>query len=128
MWKKSIFILLFLFFVVFGVASYKYLYQNHRSTPTAEVDFATVSEELYNAFVKDSNAANKKYLNKIITVSGTVTEQDETSLTMNKRILCYFPSTINKNSHKMRSVKGRCIGFDELLEVVKLDECSFVNK
>ncbi len=128
MWKKSISLLLFLFFVVFGVATYKYVYQKHRNIEVTKADFRSLPEELYYEFLKDGNVATKKYLNKIITVTGIVSEQDPESITLNDKILCYLSINMNKKCKTVITIKGRCIGFDELLEVVKLDECSLVKK
>lgn len=128
MWKKAIGLLLFLFFVVFGVATYKYIYQKHRDVQTAETDFERTSEEIYMEFAQNSNQATKKYLNKIITVTGAVSERDANSVTLNTRVVCYFSKNLKKIKNTRTKIKGRCIGFDELLEVVKLDECSVVKK
>jgi hypothetical protein len=128
MWKKAIGLLLFLFFVVFGVATYKYIYQKHRDIQAAESDFERTSEEIYIEFAQNSNQATKKYVNKIITVTGVVSERDVNSLTLNTRVVCYFSKKLENVNHPTMTIKGRCIGFDELLEVVKLDECSVVKK
>lgn len=127
MWKKSFSLLLFLFFVVFGVATYKYVYQKHRNIQITEADFRSAPKELQYEFVKDSNVATKKYLNKIIMITGVVSEKDSESITLNDKILCYLSTNMDKNFNTTVTIKGRCIGFDELLEVVKLDECSLVK-
>lgn len=128
MWKKSIGLILFLFFVVFGVATYKYIYQKHRDVQTSETDFERTSEEIYTEFAQNSNQATKKYVNKVITVTGAVSERDANSVTLNNRVVCYFSKKIEKIKNPKIKIKGRCIGFDELLEVVKFDECSVVKK
>jgi hypothetical protein len=128
MWKKSISLLLFLFFVVLSVATYKYVYQKHRNIHDMDADFKSVPQELHYEFENNGNVATKKYLNKIIVITGIVSEKDSESITLNDKILCYLSTNTDKNFETKIAVKGRCIGFDELLEVVKLDECSLVKK
>lgn len=93
-----------------------------------EADFRSVPEELHYEFEKNGSVATKKYLNKIIVITGVVSEKDSESITLEDKILCYLSTNTDNNFETKIVIKGRCIGFDELLEVVKLDECSLVKK
>ena len=47
---------------------------------------------------------------------------------INNKIFCKFDNIVNKiNINDSIVVKGRCIGYDELLEEIKLDQCSIVK-
>ena len=57
-----------------------------------------------------------------------VTEVNDNDLTLDNKVFCKFieiNSTIILND-KIR-LKGRCIGFDDLLEQVKLDQCNLME-
>ena len=58
-------------------------------------------------------------------MSGIVTAIGSKSVTISNKIYCQF-ETLNSDLKVNDSiaVKGRCIGFDDLLEEIKLDQCS----
>jgi len=62
-------------------------------------------------------------------VKGVVTKIKWSYLTLNDKIYCKFEKELPKNVLNTNlKVKGRCIGFDELLEQVKLDQCNIEVK
>lgn len=124
--KKYFFSILILAIVSIGI--YNYTYQEHRNIEKSEIDFNMSAKELLNEFVVNSEKATQKYLNKVIEVRGEVSEKDNESITLSSSVLCYF--TVNQPDLPLAYeviIKGRCIGFDELLEVVKVDQCSLIQ-
>ena len=113
--------------LIVGTAIYKYTYKEHINIAKSDADFKLNSNDLLQFFSKDVDAATKKYLNKIIQVTGTVSEQDSESMTLNSGILCYFLNLKPTTTKLSLKIKGRCIGYDELLEVVKLDQCTILE-
>ena len=87
-------------------------------------DLAT--EEL--AFTANVQGATKKYSDKAIAVSGIVTAVTDSIVTIDNTIICNFksPDTTIKNEQAI-TVKGRLVGFDDLMGELKLDQCS-INK
>ncbi len=124
--KKHIAILVFLLSMFF---TYKYVYQKHRNIETEKPVFVINSSDLIQEFTLNIEASSKKYTNKTIEISGFVTAVDSFTLEINKRIICYFNKPINFNNllNKKISLKGRCLGFDELLEEIKLDQCTIIT-
>lgn len=123
--KKGTLVWLVVAFVCIGFGIYKYTYQEHRNIEVAKVDFTVDSKSLLDEFLTNPEMATEKYLNKVISVQGVVSEKDAESITLTASILCYFTSKDDKLLEGISvKIKGRCIGFDELLEVVKLDQCS----
>jgi hypothetical protein len=114
-----------IFGFVVGIAVYKYTYKEHKNIETSNVDFEITAKELALHFGEDTEKASKKYLNKVIVVSGAISEIDAESVTLNSATLCYFTLGTEEVEQGNLRIKGRCIGYDELLEVVKLDQCSF---
>tara|TARA_B100000809_G_scaffold265985_1_gene326675 strand:+ start:16030 stop:16413 length:384 start_codon:yes stop_codon:yes gene_type:complete len=124
--KKSKLILgILIFGLVVGIGVYKYAYQKHKNIETSNADFEIAAKDLALYFGEDTEKASEKYLNKVILVSGTISEADTESMTLNEAVLCYFTLGNVQKKQGLLKIKGRCIGYDELLEVVKLDQCSF---
>ena len=108
-----------------GISLYKYTYQEHKNIESSNVDFKITALELSLNFGLDAQKAFEKYVNKVIVVSGDVSELNTESVMLNSVALCYFPNGTEQVKQGALIVKGRCIGYDDLLEVVKLDQCSF---
>ncbi len=126
--KKKILItaILALLLIIFG---YNYVYQDHRNIAAETAEFKMNSEILFNEFNVDPASSETKYLNKTMEISGTVTNTDDLSITLDHKVYCQLISPIDK---KLQSsiivVKGRFIGYDNLLEQIKLDQCSIIYK
>jgi hypothetical protein len=111
---------------VIAILIYNYIYQNHRVINKEKVEFILTSVEILNEFSTDPDNSEKKYLDKTIEVIGKITDQTENTITLDHIIFCQFTTKINiqlKNNSQIK-VKGRFIGFDDLLNEVKLDQCS----
>jgi len=116
--------------VVLSIFGYNYLYQDHREISNEKADFSVSSTVLQNDFLNNIKTAEAKYLNKVIVVTGEVSEINPTDITLNTSIFCgLLPNTsLEKiNLNNSITIKGRCIGFDDLLEQVKLDQCTITN-
>ena len=108
-----------------GISLYKYTYQEHKNIESSNVDFKITALELSLNFGLDAQKAFEKYVNKVIVVSGDVSELNTESVMLNSVALCYFPNGTEQVKQGSLIIKGRCIGYDDLLEVVKLDQCFF---
>ncbi len=125
--RKYLYLIILL--VLSVIIGYNYLYKNHRDITTEKPEFALSSTLLMSEFSNNSSETELKYLNKTIEVSGIVSEINQDNLTLNEQIFCQFSENIN-SSTKVDSeinVKGRIIGYDDLLEQVKLDQCTISN-
>ena len=123
--KKKILILLAIV-IVAAIGVYKYAYQEHRNIETEKAAFVTTASEMIDAFRKDAEAASAKYTNKTIEVSGAVTAQEENSITIDNSIYAQFTDTAVKAEGAI-TFKGRCLGYDELLEEIKFDQCTLIK-
>jgi hypothetical protein len=119
-----------LFVVVVGItASYQYLYKDHRNIAAEKPAYKINTQELLKEFTGNYIKASEKYLDKVIIVNGKITDLDKNTITINNSICIQF---LNTNTSKFNlndaiKVKGRCIGYDELLEMVKMDQCTIVK-
>ena len=122
-------LIIFIAIIIICVISYKYIYQNHRDISTEEAKFVVTSINISSQFSNNISASEKKYLNKTIEVTGIISEIDSKYLTIDDAVFCQFSQNIN-SSIKVDmeiKVKGRLIGYDDLLEQVKLDNCTILN-
>lgn len=129
--KKNIFFLGVALTVIVVVISYNYIYKSHRSIATETPLFVLKGSEWILEFSKNNVGATTKYLDKTIQVSGTVTsiEAQSNALAIDVGVYCYFDE-IDLNDGWLRKkvvIQGRCIGFDELLGEIKMDQCTFVK-
>jgi hypothetical protein len=124
--KIIVFILLL---VILGVLGYNYLYQDHRDISTEKPDIEITSQEISNQFTSNSVLSEQKYIDKVIQVSGMITEINELDLTIDDAVFCQFKDKIDpafKVGDNL-TLKGRCIGYDDLLEQVKLNESIIIK-
>ncbi len=125
--RKIIFISLAVVLLI-AIGTYFYLNHDHRKIETEKSAFALTSESLVSAFQTNPTEANQKYLNKTIEISGSVTEQSDSTLTLDPGVFCFFSDPIDfESNQKDVTVKCRCIGYDELFGEVKLDQCSLIK-
>lgn len=122
--KKILIALLLL--TLASIIAYNYIYKDHRSIADEAPSFVIKSSEVLNEFSKNIAKAEMKYLDKTIEISGNITQINENNLTIDEVVFCILldesntPFLVNDKI----TVKGRCIGYDDLLEQIKLDQCT----
>jgi len=120
---KIVIILVFLFLSVYF--AYNYMYQDHRDIKEEKAVVLIPASELVSYFNENNS---KKVLNKTVQVSGIITEINTKNIILDDKVQCSFDSELkNLNLNETITVKGRCIGFDELFEVVKMDQSSIIK-
>ncbi len=110
--------------LIVGGIYYYVMHGGKRDLTTEETEFAVTSKEIIDEFAKDGDVANKKYLDKAVTIKGIVSEIDGNQIILDNTVNCTFKSidsTIEVG--QTITVKGRIVGFDDLMEELKLDEC-----
>jgi hypothetical protein len=113
--------------VIMAIVSYNYLYKEHRNIESEKANYSLTAQQIDLEFRNDLKNSENKYLNKTIEISGVVSEINETEITINDRIFCQFSEKITQQEIKLNSkisIKGRFIGYDDLLEQIKLDQCT----
>lgn len=125
--KRKWIILLILLILAF--AGYKYLYQDHRDIKTEEAEFVISSNEIAYEFSQKTAESEKKYSDKTIEITGIITEINVKDFTIDNSVLCQF-NDIFESTLKIKdsiTIKGRCIGYDDLLELVKIDQSTLIE-
>ena len=103
---------------------YGYLYRQARDVAAEKPAFTVASQTLAANYRKDSSRADTLYLNKTIVVAGTVTDVRDSLLVLDASVSCAMNGRAAYSIGKEITLKGRCIGYDELFDEVKLDQCA----
>jgi len=124
--KKKV-ILIFLILILALIVAYQYIYKAHRDITTEEGSYTITATEIFSEFNTNEKGANTKYLDKTIEVTGDLSNIDVAtkSIVIDGKLFATFkdgvPETLKPNS-KIK-IKGRFLGYDALLEELKMDQC-----
>ena len=129
---KNILLVLVLLGAAGAGAGYYLWNKPHRNVDTAKADFSVEATDLFTQYPSDETAANPKYLDKIITVSGVTSEGGSVKVQLvggseMGGVSCEMEtgSTFSPATGRRVCLKGICTGY--LMDVV-LNRCSEVKK
>ena len=131
---KKILIILLGLVILGGIGGYFLWNKPHQNVAAAKADVSFTSSHLLQAFETDENAANVKYLDKVIKVNGVIkdvenNESGEISVILAtdnemSSVICNFDPAFKDTKQleigKKIIIKGLCSGY--LMDVV-LDRC-----
>jgi hypothetical protein len=115
--------------LLWGVYTFVFNAQ-HRNIAKEDATVTLSADALFTAFITDEATATKRYLDKVIALSGVVsTIENENDAVLNGKIQVRFSTTsgVPLVNQKAVTVKGRCVGYDELLELVKIDQATLIH-
>jgi uncharacterized protein (UPF0333 family) len=112
-----------------GCFSYYYImHGGKRDVATEATDFVVSSLDITAEFATNIDVSNKKYLEKALEVTGVITSVSNNEVIINNTIVCNFKEPIKIDlSGKDVIVKGRVVGYDDLLGELKLDQCTLIK-
>jgi hypothetical protein len=121
--------IILLVLIIIGVLGYNYVYQHHRDIKSETSVFKISSNNLIDEFQINPSASEIKYLDKTITVIGSITALEKQNILLGSSVFCLFTNKIDSNLKVLQTIeiKGRFIGYDDLLEQIKLDQCYIIN-
>ncbi len=128
--KKKIIYIITISIVLLGFAGYAiygYMYKPHRDISSEDIDYSLSSNDLKNVMRADS--VSSQFIDKVIKTEGVITSVEQNSVVLNDVIQVNFINT-DVSILKLKttlSVKGRCVGYDDLLELVKIDQATITN-
>lgn len=107
---------------------YGFLFKEARNIESERPTVSTSATNLMNEYNSNQEKSDSLYLNKTIEVTGKVTKETDSVVVLDSIVFCLFiKKKRNKLLNSRLSVKGKCIGYDELFQEVKLDQC-IINK
>ncbi|HNP68014.1 MAG TPA: hypothetical protein PKH16_08935 [Aequorivita sp.] len=118
-------ILILIILLSVGYFGYNYIYQDHRDIKSETSQLEITASYLLERFkTNDGNAL----LNQTISVTGVITNLEDGAITLDESVYATFDENIPQlTTNEKIMIKGRCIGYDELFEIVKLDQCSLIK-
>ena len=123
--KQTKLLIALILLILAAYFTYNYMYQDHRDIKTEEAKITVSASEL-TAYFTDNKS--EEILNNTVQVSGEVTEIDSKSITLDDSVLCSFDAEVQGvNLNDKITIKGRCIGYDDLFEIAKLDQSTIIK-
>lgn len=108
--------------------SYAFIFKEARSIASEAPDFGLSATKLLKEYSTNSQKADSLYLNKTIEITGRVTKETDSAVVLENSVFCLLSQKDKKAlTTKQVTLKGKCIGYDELFQEVKLDQCT-INK
>lgn len=121
-------VILIVLCIVVVIIGYRYVYQDHRDIATETSLYKLTALDISNEFAINPIASENKYLNKTIEVSGNISDKNPQNITIEGKVFCQFSDKIQTDLKTDQiKIKGRFIGYDDLLEQVKLDQCTIID-
>lgn len=107
---------------------YGFLFKEARNIQSEMPDYTISATKLLEDYNADPKKADQLYLNKTIEITGIVTKETDSVLILENTVFCLFSQKVKSTliNNKV-TVKGKCIGYDELFQEVKIDQCA-INK
>lgn len=125
--KKKIMIFITIVLVT-GIGLYLYAYKGHRDIAAEDVDFELTVSVLSKEFSENDSLANLKYADKTIQIYGKVSSMDLPSHTIviDEKLSVVFANSVlpKMNLQDPIKIKGRFVGYDDLLEEFKVDQAT----
>lgn len=107
---------------------YGFLFKEARNIESEVPDFQIAAIKLIEDYNNNPQKADSLYLNKTIEITGKITTATDSVIIVENSLFCLFSKkTKNQPINNNVTVKGKCIGYDELFQEVKLDQC-IINK
>ncbi len=121
--KKAVLIVL----VVFALGAYlgvKQMYKPHKTVAQREVAYTGGTAQL----LEKVKASPENWQDVVVNITGKLTSIDGQTITLDNGIFCQLEKPIkNISTGNAITVKGRIIGYDDLLEELKMDQVVIGN-
>ncbi len=129
--KKKILISGLIIASIVTLLVYNYVFNSkHRNIAEEKATVVLTAGELHSDFTANESLATTNYLDKVIKTTGKITAIEGNDVVLNDGVQVSF-SAVNAAGYKEGTavtIKGRCVGYDELLELVKIDQATLINK
>lgn len=128
--KTTIILISSLFTLVIAALVYNYVfYSEHRNIAEEEAAIVLTATDVHAQFLKDESLATTNYLDKVMETSGIITSVEINAVILNNQLHVIFNSDkpLKLENGTSLAIKGRCVGYDELLEMVKIDQAIIIK-
>lgn len=119
----------FISVLIILVSVYLYImYGGKRNLANEKAIYTITTQDLSKEYIANIDASNTKYLEKAVAVTGKVVVINGNQVQLENAVVCNF-NTLEKTIKvdDLVTIKGRIVGYDDLMEEIKLDQC-FIDK
>ncbi|HEY0091399.1 MAG TPA: hypothetical protein VGB43_02840 [Flavobacterium sp.] len=117
--------------IIVAFIGYKFIYKEHRDIGSEDAAFTLTTSQLQQEFSAGDSLANAKYADQTIQVEGTITSVDPigNSIVIDQKLSAVLKDKLTSDisANKPVKVKGRFVGYDDLLEELKMDQVSIIK-
>ncbi len=131
---KLRFKVIFIILLFFSIASYLYIFEKpHRNYLQEDATISLSAHDLFNEYQINKKLSNDNYLNKMVEVNGKVSlieiGTSRSNILLDNSLFCMFQIEISKKYKEgdIITIKGRCIGYDDIFSQVTLDQCFIID-
>lgn len=115
-----------------GAGVYFYLNQPARDIASEAASYQVTKADLDRDYKQNDSLADQKYLDKTIEYTGVVSRviSSTHSADVDENMVAIFKDSILPSSLKEKqkvTIKGRFVGYDDLMEEYKMDQVTLVN-
>ncbi|NNC69340.1 MAG: hypothetical protein HKN90_00800 [Flavobacteriaceae bacterium] len=124
--RKAIATILIILLLTF--LAYKYIYKEHRNITDEKAVLTIESSKMYLSFKENEEEFNRNFLDKTVQVQGNITRIDHNSVVLDSKSYVIFKdSIINSKPNGRITIKGRYVGYDDLLDQIKIDQATLIK-
>ncbi|HET8736988.1 MAG TPA: hypothetical protein VFM69_10340 [Pricia sp.] len=125
--KKYLFSGIFGLLILLILGGYLYLNPSHRNIADEEASFTLTASELQESFRR--SGSETKMADQVIKTRGKITALDEKSASLDRKVEVSFTEKLPPGVEigMEITVKGRCVGYDDLLQMVKVDQAMLME-
>ncbi len=126
--KRHLLLSVFSLLIILILCGYFYLNQSHRNIKEEKVRYTLTSSELEESF--GISGSEMKIADQVIQTEGRITALDEKSITIDNKVEVSFMEKLpgGLKTGMEVTIKGRCVGYDDLLGMVKVDQAILVKQ
>ena len=124
--KKKLLVFVLVIAAVVSAIVYFYVYKEHRNIATETADYTITVADLQKEFMANDSVAYQKYQDKTIQIAGKISSTDAANKTIiiDDKLFATFLEKLPVDlvSGKQITIKGRFLGYDDLVEEFKMDQ------
>jgi len=107
---------------IVAISTYRHMYQGHRNIATEQAALILSGPEIHSHLREGTDQA--KYVDQVIQIWGTITAIEQHAIIIEDKVQVDFVGDLPSNLSVAGTItiKGRCVGYDDLLELVKIDQ------
>lgn len=113
--------------VILAISMYNYIYKGHRDIATEQVAFTISATKIHMDLSKEDKMA--KYVDEVVQIHGEITAIEQNAVVLDDKVQISFSKEVSNDLSitGQITIKGRCVGYDDLLELVKIDQATLIH-